>query len=225
MAARPLILSIDTSGPYVAVGASHFSDKAQFVEMARGQAERLGPMCQDVLADCNLGWADLDAIAVGVGPGNFTGIRIAVSFARGIALGLGIPSIGVSAFEIMKHGHDVSNRLLVSLPAPQGKAYVQPFDGDTALADPMMITPGTVVPDMEHQGLSVWGAHAHDIAAPMRANVYDPPEQDLSKTLTSRIGQIATEKFHDGQQPRAKPLYVKPPDAAPSRDAPPVILP
>ena len=56
--------------------------------MAKGQAERLMGLLEEVLAAQKTTWQDLSAIAVGVGPGNFTGIRIGVSAARGLALGL-----------------------------------------------------------------------------------------------------------------------------------------
>jgi tRNA threonylcarbamoyladenosine biosynthesis protein TsaB len=54
--------------------------------MAKGQGERLLGLCGDVLAQANVAYDDLTAIAVGIGPGNFTGIRISVSAARGLAL-------------------------------------------------------------------------------------------------------------------------------------------
>lgn len=225
MATPPLILSIDTSGPFVAAGLSDRPDLARVEEMARGQAERLGVLCEDILKAAGHVWADLDAVAVGVGPGNFTGIRIAVSFARGIALGLGIPSVGVNAFEVFHQGRmPGSGRVLVSLPAPQNRAYVQVFLHGTAMGAPMMITPGEVLEGMEQPGLSVWGHLAGDIAAPMNAPVVDMPDV-AHAPLPVRIAHIAANKLADDPTPpRAKPMYVKPPDAAPSREAPPVIL-
>ncbi|MEM9972140.1 MAG: tRNA (adenosine(37)-N6)-threonylcarbamoyltransferase complex dimerization subunit type 1 TsaB, partial [Pseudomonadota bacterium] len=71
-------------------------------DMAKGQAERLIPMLEEVLADVGAAWEELDAIGVGVGPGNFTGVRIAVSAARGLAMGLGVPAVGVTAFEALR---------------------------------------------------------------------------------------------------------------------------
>jgi tRNA threonylcarbamoyladenosine biosynthesis protein TsaB len=67
--------------------------------MARGQSERLVPMLEDLLAEGGVAWRDLDAIGVGIGPGNFTGIRIAVATARGLALGLRVPAVGVTGFD------------------------------------------------------------------------------------------------------------------------------
>ena len=104
MRPNPTILAFDTSAAHCA--AALLRDDAIFGErvdpMAKGQAEHLMPMLLEVLAAGNAELADLDAIAVGIGPGNFTGIRISVSAARGLALALGIPAVSVSTFEVMR---------------------------------------------------------------------------------------------------------------------------
>lgn len=69
--------------------------------MAKGQAERLMPMLEEVLAEGGVTWRDLSVIGVGIGPGSFTGTRIAVAAARGLALGLGIPAVGVGLCEVV----------------------------------------------------------------------------------------------------------------------------
>ena len=83
------LLAFDTSGPHCAAAlllgdALHL----RVDDMARGQAEHLMPMLEEMLAEAHMRWRDLDAIGVGVGPGNFTGIRISVSAARGLALSM-----------------------------------------------------------------------------------------------------------------------------------------
>lgn len=95
------VLAFDTSAAHCAA-AVICGDRvlAQRVEpMAKGQAERLFPLLGEMMAQAGLSWPDLDALGVGIGPGNFTGVRISVAAARGLALSLGIPAVGVSATE------------------------------------------------------------------------------------------------------------------------------
>ena len=87
------VLGFDTS---VAHCAAALISGGQLVEaalepMESGQSERLMPLLEGVLARAGIGWRDLVAVGVGTGPGNFTGVRISVAAARGLALGLGVP--------------------------------------------------------------------------------------------------------------------------------------
>lgn len=189
----PCILAFDTSGPHCA--AALLRDGRISVswheEMARGQAERLMPLLQEVMQAGGVLWKDLDALGVGVGPGNFTGIRIAVSAARGLALGLGVPAIGVSTFEAI--GGDAP----ILLGAPQGRAYRQDMSGDLPSGVPTMLASWdgeTAMPDWA-------GSTLHAIA----------------RRAADRLAQ-------GGDIPRPAPLYIRPADAAPSKETGPKIL-
>ncbi|UZD90131.1 tRNA (adenosine(37)-N6)-threonylcarbamoyltransferase complex dimerization subunit type 1 TsaB [Cognatishimia activa] len=124
MASDPLILGFDTSAAHCAAallcGDRLLGSVAQ--EMTRGQAEELMPILEALLKEHDLSWKDLNVIGVGIGPGNFTGIRISVSAARGLALALGIPTIGVSTFEASLHG--ISGPTVASVPAPRNQQYI-----------------------------------------------------------------------------------------------------
>lgn len=195
--------------------------------MERGQAERLIPLLGALLTDEGLNWPDLGAIAVGTGPGNFTGIRIAVSAARGLALGLGIPAVGVSSFDLLAEGRHCG-RLLLSLPAPRGQSYVQRQVAGAAVGKPELVSaddcPAETAPSDDCR---VVGHDATAIA--VRFGSMLPPEEATALTddMGGRIAAIAAARLGrtEGPIPRPAPLYVRPPDAAPMRDAPPVILP
>jgi tRNA A37 threonylcarbamoyladenosine modification protein TsaB len=101
--AEPLILAFDTSAAQCAA-ALLSGDRVlarRDEAMGRGQAERLLPMLEEMLAEAGVGWADLDGLAVCTGPGNFTGLRVGVAAARGLALALDIPAVGVTRFEAL----------------------------------------------------------------------------------------------------------------------------
>ena len=195
----PVILAFDTSAAHCA--AALVSGDALLVcrseEMGRGQAERLMPMLEEVLARGGKSWQDLDALGVGVGPGNFTGIRIAVSAARGLALGLGIPAVGVSGFEA--RAAVAPDGSLAAIPAPRGQIY--------------LALPGDAIRVLDAEEARVL---AHDLG---KSLVIDA----VPTQIVEAIARIAAMRWTSAGEPPA-PLYARPADAAPSRDAAPVLL-
>jgi tRNA threonylcarbamoyladenosine biosynthesis protein TsaB len=197
------ILAFDTSAAHCAAALLLPDGLIQRVEsMEKGQAERLVPMLEEMLAEAGIGWSDLRALAVGTGPGNFTGVRIAVAAARGLALALGIPAVGVTRLEALAFG--LPRPVIVLEDAKRGQVYVQLFapegPGVAHLADRM-------VPDFPATG-SAAGEGALPPAVP----------------LAEAIARIGAERALT-PQPRPAPFYLRGADAAPPSDPPPVILP
>lgn len=172
--------------------------------MDKGQAERLIPLLEDLLAQGGVGWSDLARLAVGTGPGNFTGVRIAVAAARGLALGLGIPALGVSRLEALAHG--LPRPVTVIEDARRGEAYVQVFD----LAGP---APAFLsgMGNIAHPTGAVTGSAAGAAAL--------PPALPLAEAMARIAGDRSL------PQPPPAPFYLRSADAAPPADPPPVILP
>lgn len=101
------------------------------IEAAERHAEALVPLLREVVAEGGAGLDAVDAFAVTVGPGSFTGIRIGLATARGLALAAGRPLIGLTTLEVLAAG--VSERartgpILAALDARRGRLYVQLFD-------------------------------------------------------------------------------------------------
>ncbi|KZZ69305.1 tRNA (adenosine(37)-N6)-threonylcarbamoyltransferase complex dimerization subunit type 1 TsaB, partial [Sulfitobacter sp. HI0129] len=141
----PLILAFDTSAAHCAaalLSGDRIIESAR-EEMAKGQAERLMGLCAELLNAAGAAYGDLSAIGVGIGPGNFTGIRISVAAARGLALGLGRPAVGVSAFEALRYGHE--GPCVCAVDARRGQLFVQGF-GNPHLAEPALLDEGNLPP-------------------------------------------------------------------------------
>ena len=118
------VVVFDTSNQYIAAALYRGKQEVRSIIefMPRGQAERLMSLLNELLEGASLDWPDISKIGVCTGPGNFTGIRIAVSAARGLALGLEIPAIGISSFEATLLGY--GDEELALLPANEGFYYV-----------------------------------------------------------------------------------------------------
>lgn len=180
-------------------GSDVLAERSEYLQ--KGQAERLLGLCNDLLDEAGVPLQDLTALGVGIGPGNFTGIRISVAAARGLALGLNIPAVGVTTFEALRFG--ASGACICAVDARRDQIYVQEFDATGAGSDPVL--KGI---DFENHRLLPFIGHGG--SAPAYATAV-------------AIGQIAAQRFHSDPA-RPAPLYLRPADAAPARDAPPKIL-
>ncbi len=95
--------------------------------MERGHAEALIPMIEAALGAAETDYSGLDRIAVCTGPGSFTGIRIGIAAARGLALGLGIPAIGITRLEALAAEAAAGRPCTVRVSGPGELSYVQTF--------------------------------------------------------------------------------------------------
>ncbi len=197
------ILAFDTSAAHCAA-ALLCGDRVilRDEQMANGQAERLIPLLEEMLAGAGIRWPDVCAIGVGTGPGNFTGVRISVAAARGLALGLGIPAVGVTALDAMAFGAALP--VTVKIDARRGDAYVQSFtDQGPGLA-------------------RLTGAAAAQTEAV--GDVIGLGGADAPYALAEAIARITAKRWKN-PQPRPAPFYLRGAHAAPPSDPPPVILP
>lgn len=213
----PLILGVDTSGPYISAALLQGGDLRSEVnvEMPKGQVEALFPLLEDMMTHGEAAWADLSAIGVGTGPGNFTGIRISVSAMRGLALALEVPVVGVPLLDAI--ALDAAGPVIAAIAAPRGQAYVAGYAMRRDLA-PALVTIKDLPQDLCEPGLSVAGTAAAEVAAHLGA-----AQVPAVHATGAAIARIASVRWQDGGGPAA-PFYLKQADAAPARDAPPVML-
>lgn len=200
------ILAFDTSGPYctAAIVAGGETLAHAFEERPRGQAERLLPLLEEMLRDAGLDWAQIARIGVGIGPGNFTGIRISVAAARGLSLSLARPALGVSRLEAL--ALDLRRPVVTCVAGRRDTTYLQYFDETCEPTAPVIVDMARI----EASALPTHAAVAGDHAERVAEAIHGRPVA-AAAPLAVAIGRIAA-----GREPGARPtpLYLRPPDAA-----------
>jgi tRNA threonylcarbamoyladenosine biosynthesis protein TsaB len=120
-------LGFDTSTRYCVVsvvsGDAILAEVSE--EASKNHAERLMYLIEDTLTSSKLSLNDLNSIGVGIGPGNFTGIRVSVAAARGLSLALKIPAFGVSQFESLCYGF--KKNILCAVSARKEQLYLREY--------------------------------------------------------------------------------------------------
>jgi tRNA threonylcarbamoyladenosine biosynthesis protein TsaB len=211
-----LVLAFDTSAAHCA--AALLLGDAVLVSrteaMMKGQAERLVPLLVEVLGEAGKDWNDLDRIVVGIGPGNFTGVRISVSTARGLALALGIPAIGVTTFEALACGID--GPVVLMLDARRERVYVQEFEHGRPLSEPKQVSIDELGELDFLDATVIYGENADELSSKLNKTISAMP------VLLPEAFAIAAK----GREPngRPAPLYLRSADAALPSEPPPLIL-
>ncbi|BBG84977.1 tRNA (adenosine(37)-N6)-threonylcarbamoyltransferase complex dimerization subunit type 1 TsaB [Aeromonas hydrophila] len=143
------ILAVDTAteacSAALLVGEQVFS---RWEEAPRDHTRKILPMVQAVLDDAGITLDELDAIAFGRGPGSFTGVRIGIGVAQGLAFGAGVPLIGISTLAAMAQGAhrlDGAEQVLTAIDARMNEVYFGRYElidgrmqlvGDEVVSDP-----------------------------------------------------------------------------------------
>ncbi|HEX6440924.1 MAG TPA: tRNA (adenosine(37)-N6)-threonylcarbamoyltransferase complex dimerization subunit type 1 TsaB [Stellaceae bacterium] len=227
----PILLAIETAGSAcsVAVGRSSAVLAAERQAMRYGHGEALLPMIDRVVMAAGLPRSALDGIAVAVGPGGFTGIRVGLAAARGIALALGARLIGVTSFDAvaaaLPPGRDAA---LIALDSRRDDLYVQLFDRGSGLP---LAEPAAVLPDdlgghigalAQHEPLLIAGdmveAAAAALGARIAVEIAEGSAPDAGGVLVAALRQIERAPSSDP----VRPLYLRPPDVTLPKQPPPV---
>lgn len=135
------VLAFDTATPSTVVALSGRELRHDPAPGERpGHAAQLLPLATRLLEEAQLTFGDLDRIAVGIGPGTFTGLRIGVATARALAQGTGAELVGVSTLRTLAANAE-GRPVLAVLDARRREAFVAEYEGETEVRPPAAMTP------------------------------------------------------------------------------------
>ncbi|MGP9813241.1 tRNA (adenosine(37)-N6)-threonylcarbamoyltransferase complex dimerization subunit type 1 TsaB [Rhodopseudomonas sp. NSM] len=221
-----LILAIDTAldacaAAVLDTGANRLLAR-ESQPMQRGHAEALMPLLGRVMQSSGIGFADLDRIAVTTGPGSFTGLRVGLSAARGIALAADKPIVGLttlSAFAAPLVSERDDTPILSAIDARHDQVYYQLVSGNgTRLVSPRVGPIGEALETVRHGAPRLVGNAAGLLAArwpaltPPAPLIDQQPAPDIF--WVAWLGAAATPEAAP-----ARPFYLRAPDAKPQADA------
>jgi tRNA threonylcarbamoyladenosine biosynthesis protein TsaB len=194
------------------------------VEMARGHAEALMPMVEEVLAEAEIEACDLDLIAATTGPGSFTGVRIAIAAARGLALVTKAKLYGTDSLTVMARaarlsGLEPKGPFAVAVDARRDMLYLGLYDQTgSRLEGPLLIAPDDAAGLLPATLRVAVGNGARSLcdAAATRGRAIESALPSLQPSAAA-LAEIALERGATSETVR--PLYLRPPDAKPQAPA------
>lgn len=198
--------------------------------MMHGQAEVLLPIIDDVVREAGLTPSALDIVAVTTGPGSFTGIRVGIAAARGIALALDLPLIGITSFDAVAETVSSEARggccLLVALESRRADLYVQFFD---PIGQPLP-HPAAILPEALSAAVAAVTAGpiviAGDAALRAAAAVDGRCEAVIAKLASVPVAGVlgaALRRWQRGEMDPVRPLYLRPPDVTVTKGQAPLV--
>ncbi len=175
---------------------------------ARGHQERLAPMTRDLMAGAGVGFADLDRVGVTVGPGSFTGLRVGLAFAKGLAFALGCPCSGVGTLEALAAGGGIGAKAAI-IDAGRGRVYIQLFDGAVSLSGPDILPLETAAARL----IEVHGSAEVRLIGPGAELLAGVLPGAIVQALAAPDPRAVARLAAEAQLTPPRPLYLRPPDA------------
>lgn len=213
-----LILALDSAGSAcsVALWRDGVVLARRFTVMARGQSEVLVPMVGEVMAEAACDFAALDLLAVSVGPGAFTGIRIGLATARALALVVGKKVAGIATTHAVAAAVPVDQHqgrdILVVVDSRRAELWVQRFDAQARPLGPIQaLLPEQVA--AQDGGPAVLAGDGAALVAPLLA---DAVMSGITHVDAALVAELAARDWPDHVLP-AEPLYLRDADVTVSR--------
>ena len=204
-----LVVGFDTATPAVSV-ALHDGERVvseAFAADARRHGELLAPMIAKVMADAGASRTDLTAIAVGVGPGPYTGLRVGVVTARVLGAVLGLPVHGVCSLDVIAVATPWGREFLVATDARRKEVYWARYDAaGRRVEGPAVGSAGSIAGAAELPVAGTGGLLYPEAFGEVIGPAY-PDARTLCAVVAGRAGAQTVPLL------AAEPLYLRRPDA------------
>jgi tRNA threonylcarbamoyladenosine biosynthesis protein TsaB len=186
-----MLLALETSNRFCAACVMDTPRKtiiaSHILDIGKGHSEHIMGVIKHVLDEAEQDYKNLTSIAVCVGPGSFTGIRVGLATAIGLSIALNIPIVGVSSLQALSLRDKSDGEMLCVMNAGRGDVYMQNFSSERYPLDAIQQIPES------------------QITLPEPLNI----------TLLPDISEIAIAALNPRMCVAAKPLYIRKPDAKP----------
>ena len=205
-----LVVGFDTATPAVSV-AIHDGERVvgeAFTVDARRHGELLMPMIAKVMADAGASRADLTAVAVGVGPGPYTGLRVGVVTARVLGAVLGIPVHGVCTLDVIAAAAAAGGEFLVATDARRKEVYWARYDADRRRLEGPLVSGASSIPGAPGLAVAGTGGQLYPEAFGEVIGPAYPDARTLCAIVAGRSPGAARPPLL-----AADPLYLRRPDA------------
>ncbi|WHO73162.1 tRNA (adenosine(37)-N6)-threonylcarbamoyltransferase complex dimerization subunit type 1 TsaB [Rhizobium sp. BT03] len=209
-----IVLALDTAGVDCAAAVYDSGRNTMLGEasdmIGKGHAEHLIGIVDRALDQADMTLSDIDRIAVTVGPGSFTGIRVGVAAARGFALSLNVPAVGVTTLEVMASAQREKTphrAVLAAMDAKRDEIYLQSFSSD---GSPLDAPRALSVAQAQAFARGFDGEITGSAAPLLKADAGGDHTNNFPISIVARLGAAASS---DAGKP--KPLYLRGPDAKP----------
>ena len=222
------VLSIDTSSPRGSVALLCGNEVIGELRIASQEthSSRLLRSIEFLLetAGCNLN--DLDLVASGIGPGSFTGIRIGVATALGLAQALSIPFAGVSGMDALANQNlFLQGEIAVVMDAQRSQVYYAGYISNNgkirSIGRPLLLFPDELESRLRRKGIFLIGDGASRYFSRFRVSRTNRPRFVVTDLfIAAGIGRLALSRkrtWKSGEALQSEPLYIRPPDAAKSK--------
>ncbi len=209
-----IVLAMDTAGPDCSAALYDSNSDSILSEVTenigRGHAEKLMAVVDLALAEAGLELGAVERIAITIGPGSFTGIRVGVAAARGFALSLGVPAVGVPTLAVLamqKRMETPGVPVLAAMDAKRGEVHAQSFDAD---GRPTTEPAALAIADAIALARDFPGAIAGSAGPLLRGEEASGGPDRFPISIVARLASTA-----DTDSGPPSPLYLRGPDAKP----------